>query len=383
MEKSKRTLVVAIFLLLPIALSSCYVSPLFGLQPDLGIVSHGSVVYPLVIQPQTLRGCNKIGFEYVNPAIEIRREVDPAYYDYDAQQIASWNANFVRLPFNSYWYLNDAAYRGYLRQQVDAFASEGLYVDMDLHSYGSPPAQGPYGGWTEQQSYDLFNNEMLPTLERVVTDYLDQPKVIAVELNEFWPMDDRADQNWILDLKVGNALAQKVHAINPTLLVFIDIYSTWVSDATISNTVGLITEPNIVFAPHFYCAQTPDGLILHPTGPAKYGADEGWDFYYAYEAGNLTAGKSKLYHWLDLYLKAVQNLYKVPFVVDEFATSPEPNLIQALKDIMNYFEAQNWGFSYFTYYGENKQSIQLLNGDWKTLMPQGETLVAELGGSSP
>jgi hypothetical protein len=224
---------------------------------------------------------------------------------------------------------------------------------------------------------------MLPTLERVVTDYLDQPKVIAVELNEFWPMDDRADQNWILDLKVGNALAQKVHAINPTLLVFIDIYSTWVSDATISNTVGLITEPNIVFAPHFYCAQTPDGLILHPTGPAKYGADEGWDFYYAYEAGNLTAGKSKLYHWLDLYLKAVQNLYKVPFVVDEFATSPEPNLIQALKDIMNYFEAQNWGFSYFTYYGENKQSIQLLNGDWKTLMPQGETLVAELGGSSP
>jgi hypothetical protein len=167
------------------------------------------------------------------------------------------------------------------------------------------------------------------------------------------------------------------------LYVFIDIYGEWVSDAAIRNGVSLITEPNIFFAPHFYCAETPDGLVLHPEKPGKYGETDGWDFYYAYKAGNLTEGKIKMYHWLDIYLKAIQDLYKIPFVIDEFATSYEPNLIQALHDMIDYFKAQNWGFSYFAYYGEDTPSIQPLYGDWQRLMPQGETLVAELKESLP
>lgn len=371
---------VALLVISAVALGNCLVFPIFGSESNHTLTSYGSISYLLPIETQMLRGCDKIGFEYVNPAIEIYREVDPAYYDYDAQQIASWNASFVRVPFNSYWYNNDPLYREYLRQQVDAFSSKGLYVDLDLHSHGSPPTQGPYGGWTEEQCWSLFYTDFLPTLERVSRDYLNQSHMIGVEINEFWGMDDKPGF-WTFTMRMGNTLAQRIHTINPNLLIFIDTYGEWCSDSEIQAGVTLLTEPKIVFAPHFYCAETLSGLVLHPIKPCKYGETDGWDFYYAYESGNLTLGKSKMYHWLDIYYKAIQNLYNIPFVIDEFSASDQPNIIQALQDMIDYFKAQNWGFSYLGYYGQDTPSLHLLYGDWQRLMPQGETLVAELRGS--
>jgi hypothetical protein len=302
--------------------------------------------------------------------------VDPAYHIFDAKQISSWGANFVRVPFNSYWYNNDPNYRNCIRQWVDACANQSIYTVMDLHSHGSPPVQGPYGNLTESQAWDLFNTDFLPTLQKVVTDYSDQPFMIGIEVNEFWPLSDRS-ANWLFDMNMGNTLAQKIHALHPNLLVFIDTYGELANDAVIRSGTSLITEPNIVFAPHFYCAES-NGEILHPIGPGKYGESDGWDFYYAYEAGNLTEGKTKLYHWLDLYEKAIQDIYAVPFAITEFSTTSEPNLVQALRDIMQYFESQEWGFTYLAYYGNDIPSLHLLYGDWRTLMPQGEAFVSLL-----
>jgi len=330
------------------------------------------------VQPQVLQGVDKIGFDDFNPATSSMRDVDPAYYSYDAKKIASWNANFVREEFNSYWYSNDARYKQLLRQEVENLTSNGLYVVMDLQSYGSPPVQGPYGTLTEAQARSLYNADQLPTLVQVARDYLNNSKVIGVEVNEFWPLADRS-ASWSLELELGNMLARAVHQINPSLYVLIDIYGEWVSDTTIRNGVSLINEPNIVFAPHVYCAETPGGVILHPTQPLKYGSTDGWDYYYAYQAGDLAGGKTKLYHWLDLYELAIQNIYHVPFVITEFALSPSSGCTQALRDMIDYFKGHSWGFSYLAYHGADEPSIQLLKSDYSTLTPQGQVLVSKLG----
>jgi len=333
---------------------------------------------PPSVQPQVLQGVAITGFLDANPAVDGQRKVNPAYYSYDAKKIASWNASFVREGFNSYWYRNDARYKQLLRQEVENLTSNGLYVVMDLHSYGSPPVQGPYGTLTDAQARSLYNADQLPTLVQVAKDYLNNSKVIGVEVNEFWPLADRS-ASWPLELELGNTLARSVHQVNPSLYVFIDIYGEWVSDAAIRNGVSLITEPNIVFAPHLYCGETPGGVILHPTQPIKYGSTEGWDYYYAYQSGDLAGGKTKLYHWLDLYEQAIQNIYHVPFVVTEFASSPSSGCTQALRDMIDYFKGHSWGFSYSPYYGADEPSTQLLKGDWSTLTAQGQVLVSKLG----
>jgi hypothetical protein len=212
--------------------------------------------------------------------------------------------------------------------------------------------------------------------------------MIGVEINEFWPLMN-CSTNWGFDLQMGNTLAQNVHSINPNLYVFIDIYGDWASDSAIDAGVGLITEPRVVFSPHIYNAElfnqngtSPYIQVLHPTSPGKYADNDGWNYYSEYDAGNLTQGKIDLYTWLNLFDLWIQKLYNVPFVVTEGgACSPDqsPHLNQALKDMVSYYQTNNWGYAVSFFMGGGTiGTMDTLESDWVTPTPYGQTLITLL-----
>jgi hypothetical protein len=382
--EKKKIITVILAIVLAITLFRILVIPIFASPVShTTITTQGSIIYSLPIyQPSSLRGVFKHGFEYANPVTTNWREVNPVYFDYDAALMKSWGCNFVRVSFCSTWYLNDTSYRTIVRKWVDALAENNIYSIMDLQSYGNPPSPGITQGWqkvAETEAWAVFNNEFLPTLQMVANDHLNQPAMVGVEINEFWPLVDETAQ-WTFDMKMGNTLAAAMRQINPKLITLIDIYPEWASDSVIQRDVSLITEPNIVFAPHIYSAILKDGTPLHPIKAGKYGSGDGWDWWQSYHAGDWATGKQKLYHWLDLYRKSIQTLYNVPFIITEFATNADADCLQTLKDMIAYFDNNNWGYSYFAWYGEDAPYTQLLKGDWTTPQPQGNVLKSFLAG---
>lgn len=325
--------------------------------------------------PVFLRGCGKMGLEYANPAglYSYVREVRPEYYAHDAEVIASWGANLVRVNFGKEWYDSDPEYRRYLRQLVDAFASRDIYILMALMN--EAPGKGFIYLNMSEEDANLLAETLFTTMEQVVRDYADQPMVVGVEINEFWPMQVDGDKEWNWILKMGNTFAQRIHAINPNLLIFVDMRDAWnVSDSVIDAGVQYITEPNIVLAPHIYEAKV--GFQYQ----GKYYPNDGGDFWTYYQQGNYEEGKNRLYQFLDVYYKQVQDIYGLPVVVTEFAG--DRNLTQPLEDIMKYFSSHGWGYSYHTYYGpEEGASLEgywLLESDWTTLSPTGQVFVEGL-----
>lgn len=336
------------------------------------------------VDVQMLRGVLKYGFEFANPALGNWRDVDPQYYEFDADNIAGWGCNLVRVPFNSYWYMNDTQYRRYVMDWALNCTAQGLYVIMDLQSYNDPVVPSwQITGLTEAQSWQLYNSDILPTFNQVVKDFIYEPKVIGIECNELYPIANDMTASWTWVLKMNNDLAASIHKINPDIYVLADVYGEVSNDSVINSDVNLVTERKVVFCPHIYCAEL-EGVVLHPVRDSKYGNDSGWDFWYEYNSGNLLVAKQKLYHWLDLYELAIQQKYNVSFVVTEFGStskvngSPvsDVNSRQSLKDLMEYFKAHNWGFVYFCYCGDySNPSIQALESDWKTPSQQGRVFI--------
>jgi endoglucanase len=88
-------------------------------------------------RPVLLRGVNRSGLEYSRGAIEAR-ELD---------EIAGWGANFLRVPFNQAWLLEDASYLDELTQVAELAAARGMYVLLDLQwlAYGQRRGTNPDG----------------------------------------------------------------------------------------------------------------------------------------------------------------------------------------------------------------------------------------------
>ena len=317
--------------------------------------------------PVFLRGLSKMGLEYANPVTRNDREIDPTYYEYDAEVMVSWGANLVRVSFCKEWYDNDPQYRVYLRQWVDACASRGLYIILDCH-YPSPMGSLIRPDTPEDEANAIMEG-MIATQEQVVRNYADQNMVIGVEINEPWLMDAYPDKMWSWLLRINNLFAQRIHAINPDLLIFIDVANLqWINDSVINASRQYLTEPNLVLAPHLYEAER--GFPY--TG--KYYPNDGGDFMTYYEQGDNAEGKRRLYQFLDVYYKQPFDLYGLPVVATEFAG--KRTLTQPLRDIMAYMNSQGYGYSYWTYYGGT--GSYLLETDWQTLSPTGSIFVEGL-----
>jgi Cellulase (glycosyl hydrolase family 5) len=84
-----------------------------------------------------LKGINLSGLEYS------RASIDP----HELDEIASWGANFIRVPFNQRWLLDDPSYLDQLAGVAALAAERSLYTLFDLHwlDYGQPRGTNPDG----------------------------------------------------------------------------------------------------------------------------------------------------------------------------------------------------------------------------------------------
>jgi len=84
-----------------------------------------------------LRGINRSGLEYS------RERLDPRELD----EIASWGANFIRVPFNQRWLLDDPSYLDQLAEVAALAAERALHTLFDLHwlDFGQERGTNPDG----------------------------------------------------------------------------------------------------------------------------------------------------------------------------------------------------------------------------------------------
>lgn len=318
-----------------------------------------------------LTGVAKMGMEYNNPADTIARENDPAYYESDAQLMASWGIKLSRVPFNWYYYMTDYQYREYVKQLVDLYTSNGILVLMDLHWYSFRGWSGQLPqatGITKEMAWILGRDAILG-LKAVAHDFLYNPMVIGVEINEFRPQFpyEASTYAYLFDFELTAELADEVHSVNPNLLIGIEIGKDgWNSqlhsyDSVRGQCISLLQgKNNIVYMPHCYFM-------------SKFGRSYIWAMY---NNGDLEDGKTEMYSVLDTFYLYEQNYYDLPVMVTEYAAESETS--QVIRDEMDYFMLHNWGSAYWAWFRNNINSEHLLLADWETPSPAGEAFQQKL-----
>jgi|GEM_PF-3949373 len=322
---------------------------------------------------KNLTGVSKQGIEYTTSW----REGNPAYYEFDFQNMMDWGIKLNRVPFNWYDYMTDYKYREIIRTFVENSTSRGMLVIMDMHHYG-------FRGWDGQlpQSIGiskelawLLGRDAIFSLKCVAHDFLYNPMVIGVEINEYRPRFPAEDPNYeyLFDFELTAELADTVHQINPSLLIGIEL--GWGGGGvTITQYVGvreqckiLSEEKSFVYMPHCY--------FVH-----NFGRKYVWDMY---ESGDLIAGKAEMYRVLDTYYLSEQNYYHFPVIVTEFGGTGY-NGGYIVNDEFDYFMNNNWGSCYWAWF---RQSITntgdpidmgLLQNDWITPSYSGEAYYNKL-----
>jgi hypothetical protein len=167
-------------------------------------------------------------------------------------------------------------------------------------------------------------------------------------------------------------LAQRVHQINPNLLVGIEIgYGgggatlASVPSNVMAECKSLIDpQTNIVYMPHCYFTQ-------------GYGRSSVWATY----ATDPEQGKIEMYDALDSYYKSQQDYYNVPIIVTEWGSQGEQGPL-VIADQMDYHIQNNWGGTYWAWFRAgpvgDAWSMGLLCDDWETPSFAGEAFKQKL-----
>ena len=302
--------------------------------------ANGNIVY--------LRGVNKMGLEYNNPAVNPWRSTSPAYYSYDANQIASWGVNYVKLPFNGGWYEKDANYRKLVKSMVANLTSRNIYVTLILQeildSSGSP-VRLPDQIETDASANATFAY-CVKVLKNVTVDFKDNPKMVGIGIDEYSPFSSPS-KSWIWLINKYNGLTKEVHAINPNLLVLYDLEEyvyDYVDSATLQSGANIPLEPNAVFDMHFF------------------------------------GGSSTLASRANTKVKYLQNLYDVPYMIGGWGVY-RTEASTVIPDFLRVVNTNNWSQAYWVYAGIDNDEMQLLyddNGAWNRLTPQGVAFTANL-----
>jgi len=186
-------------------------------------------------------------------------------------------------------------------------------------------------------------------------------------------------------LDMNNTLAQQIHDVNSNLLVFVDIHMPWGSDAIWESSVHLITEPNMVLAPHFWHISS-----LKPGWPyqAKYFPYDGYNYWSYYAAGDYALGRQNLHLFLDSYHKKVVDMYGLPCVFTEFGGSRW--MVQPMVDFMEWCRINGYGYSYWGFYApttadpsKETYGYGLLEPSWTNPSPCGTAFINSLSYEPP
>jgi endoglucanase len=210
-----------------------------------------------------LRGVNLSGLEYSRGAIS------PALLD----EVAGWGSNFVRIPFNQRWLLDDPSYLDELDTVAREANSRGLYVLFDLHWLD----YGQLRGGTPNIATPPLPDESSPRAwELMARRFAAHPAVMFDLLNE--PHDrlpddafplHAADGSRLESPRVGPAewlpwarrLAAAVRAHAPDSLIFVS-GTDWGRDLH-----PLVDLDHIVYSAHLYPRHRGDWRLAQVPGP--------------------------------------------------------------------------------------------------------------------
>jgi hypothetical protein len=196
-------------------------------------------------QPIRLRGINRSGMEYSRTTI-------PAG---DLEQIASWGANFVRVPFNQQWVLEFDEYVEQLATVAALAAERNLYVLFDLQWLAYGQQRG-----ADNATPPLPDADTPAAWKKMAQRFADNPAVMFDLLNE--PHDRlpgdpfplfSADNTLLGSFKVTTAewhpWAQKLSAViresAPDTLLFL-------SGVDWGYQCSALEIANVIYAAHVY-----------------------------------------------------------------------------------------------------------------------------------
>lgn len=141
-------------------------------------------------QPILLRGVNRSGLEHSEPLENSERPFTDAarISERDIQEIASWGAHIIRLPFNQEWVLQGrggrsaAEYLEALDGVIYWAARAGAYTLLDLQWLSADRVFGPPG--SGQRVAPLPNTDSIALWMILARRYQDEPAVLYDLFNE-------------------------------------------------------------------------------------------------------------------------------------------------------------------------------------------------------
>jgi len=328
-----------------------------------------------------LTGVYKMGFEYGKRGSY--RETDPAYFDHDTQIMVSWGVKLVRVPINWYWYMTDHDYRNLIREMVEACTNKGMLVLLDIQAYGLHPYLATtwpacYGSAriTYEEGWRIGNDAILGA-KAIAHDFLYNPMLVAIEICEFRPRfsDTVVTYDYQFDFELVAKMADAVHAINPNLLIGIEIGKDgWNANLHDYDSIreyckSLVqSKNNIVYMPHTYFMSRYGRIYIHDM----------------YQSGDFAGGKAEMYNALDSCYLFEQNYYNLPILVSEWSCDMQYGYV-VLRDQFDYFIAHNWASTYQgwffpgNYYNRDPTiTMYLLDVDWETPSTVGQAWKAKL-----
>ena len=321
-----------------------------------------------------LTGASKMGPEYDDPTDGgAARETNPIYYENDTDLMKNWGIKLLRLPFKWKWYMTRYEYREVIKQLVDIVTSRGIVVIMDVHEYMGLLKYWPAFTEYPKEFYWECANDAIISLKAVAHDFLYNPMVIGVEINEFRPNCIEGDADWDYQFKfeLTKKLAEEVHLVNPNLLIGIEIGSGGggaLQDSYINvrpHCKSIIDSlMNIVYMPHIYFC-------------SGYGRYYIWDMY----STDPEAAKTEMYRVMNDYYLGEQQYYNLPVIVTEWGSDSEQGSL-VINDQFEYFISHNWGSTYWAWFrqppGRSPYGMGLLLDDWETPSLAGEAFKEKL-----
>jgi hypothetical protein len=323
-------------------------------------------------------GVSKMGLEY-DPGTY--RETDPAYYAADADMMAAWGVRFVRVPTNRAWYSTSQSYRDNVHRLVDVLAERGIVTVVELHWWET--GQLPHNYVLSYDQAGVFATGAIDYLTDIARNFLYQPMMIGVEINEFRPKfnvsDGGQEYEYLFRFELWDQLATSVHAVNPDLLVFNEIgyggrgdstdptSSYYTPEDVMQTAQSLIAgHRNLVLAPHCYFT-------------SEYGREWVADEY----ALGADAGKTAMYFVLDNYYLSQQRYYGLPTVCTEWGGDHEYGPLVVV-DEFDYFMAHNWGGAYWAWFRQKPEhafdnlGMALLTWNWTAPSLSGQAYADKL-----
>jgi hypothetical protein len=343
------------------------------------------------MMPFLQHGISKSGFE--SSLLATLRETDPQYFMDDMAYLKSLGGTWVRVALNAMGFSNNAnGYQANIDAFLDACDANNLGYVLELHWWENGQLPDGAVDWNTAINYMHLATDWLAML---TAHYQDRPRFFGVEINEFRPklsdvwseVNLQTEYRFRFDL--WSELADKVHAVNPNMLILNEIgnggrgvQASHLTQETVDYCLAALEgHQNMVMAPHCYFVYDFGGR---------------WDTWELYNTGQFDAAKASMDGVFDYFYAHQQQTYQVPAICTEWSGQGLYGP-QIIADEWANFQRLGWGSAYWWFFRQRNwvtdprappYDMGIFEGtqttsDWRTLSPNGEMLTALWGGFTP